>query len=31
MYINYNISASLITLGVKVSKNTEQYKVLFYK
>ena len=31
MYINYNISASLIALGVKMSKNTEQNKVLFYK
>ena len=31
MYINYNIIASLITLRVKMSKNTEQNKVLFYK
>ena len=31
MYINYNINASLIALGVKMSKNTEQNKVLFYK
>ena len=28
---NYNIIASLITLRVKMSKNTEQNKVLFYK
>ena len=31
MYINYNISASLIALRVKMLKNTEQNKVLFYK
>ena len=31
MYINYNIIASLITLGLKVSKNTEQNIVLFNK
>ena len=29
--VHYNIIASLITLGLKVSKNTEQNTVLFNK